>query len=343
MWCWRSSFSISPAFWRPTRPAPAQQRRRGLGRWAGHHRRPVPPALPAADAGVSLRLRRQRRRADAEAARHRPADRPADDRGGDRARRSRAARHHARPTRKCASGSRSLPAFQENGHFIGEERYRQLLQMQNPPMRPDGVRGTGAPRRRRSRSCRRRSPTGSRSATRRSTHEYRRRNEKVKLAVVAFPADKFRRGPRSRPTPSSPRTSTRTRTSCKIPEKRKVRVRRWSTCRRSASGCRSRPQDIERSYKDNQQQYSTPGAGARQPHPAEDRRQGRSGGEEAGGGAAEKVKARRPTSPQLATKYSEDDSSKAKGGDLDYFAQGTDGAGVRRGRLRAEPGRSATS
>ena len=31
----------------------------------------------------------------------------------------------------------ALPAFQENGQFIGDQRYRQLLQMQNPPMRPD--------------------------------------------------------------------------------------------------------------------------------------------------------------------------------------------------------------
>ena len=30
----------------------------------------------------------------------------------------------------------ALPAFQENGQFIGDERYRQLLQMQNPPIIP---------------------------------------------------------------------------------------------------------------------------------------------------------------------------------------------------------------
>ena len=32
---------------------------------------------------------------------------------------------------------RSLPAFQENGQFIGETRYRQVLNMQNPPLRAD--------------------------------------------------------------------------------------------------------------------------------------------------------------------------------------------------------------
>ena len=30
----------------------------------------------------------------------------------------------------------SLPAFNENGQFIGDARYRQILQMQNPPINP---------------------------------------------------------------------------------------------------------------------------------------------------------------------------------------------------------------
>src|SRR2546422_4172665 len=38
----------------------------------------------------------------------------------------------------------ALPAFQQNGAFIGDQRYRQLLRMQNPPMTPpefeDGLR-----------------------------------------------------------------------------------------------------------------------------------------------------------------------------------------------------------
>lgn len=28
----------------------------------------------------------------------------------------------------------AIPAFQENGHFIGEQRYRQMLQLNNPPL-----------------------------------------------------------------------------------------------------------------------------------------------------------------------------------------------------------------
>src|SRR5258705_5518900 len=30
----------------------------------------------------------------------------------------------------------AMPAFQENGGFIGQQRYQQLLRMQRPPMMP---------------------------------------------------------------------------------------------------------------------------------------------------------------------------------------------------------------
>src|SRR5256885_4508520 len=85
----------------------------------------------------------------------------------------------------------SMPAFQENGAFIGESRYQQLLRMQRPPMTPsdfeDNIR---------------------KSLTIQKLHaaltdwvsipdreleqEDRRRNDKGKLAVVTFTADTFR-------------------------------------------------------------------------------------------------------------------------------------------------------
>jgi len=49
----------------------------------------------------------------------------------------------------------SMPAFQENGGFIGEPRYQQLLRMQRPPMTPSSSRTTCAAASR-SRSCARR-------------------------------------------------------------------------------------------------------------------------------------------------------------------------------------------
>ena len=46
----------------------------------------------------------------------------------------------------------SLPGFQENGKFIGEPRYRQILQIQNPPLSTTEFENSCAARCR-SRSC----------------------------------------------------------------------------------------------------------------------------------------------------------------------------------------------
>src|SRR5436190_16776411 len=87
----------------------------------------------------------------------------------------------------------SLPAFQENGQFIGDQRYRQLLRMQNPPMRPDEFEDQV-----------RRSIVAEKLqaaltgwvtvADADVVSEFKKRNEKVKVQVVNFPADKFREG-----------------------------------------------------------------------------------------------------------------------------------------------------
>src|SRR4029079_4097766 len=87
----------------------------------------------------------------------------------------------------------ALPAFQENGQFIGDQRYRQLLQMQTPPMRPsdfeDQVRRSIVAEKLQA------AVTGWITVADADVEsEFRKRNEKVKLAVVNFPADKFRGG-----------------------------------------------------------------------------------------------------------------------------------------------------
>ena len=43
----------------------------------------------------------------------------------------------------------AIPAFQENGQFIGYDRYRQMLQMQDPPRPRERVRRTGPAQHRR--------------------------------------------------------------------------------------------------------------------------------------------------------------------------------------------------
>src|ERR1051325_7879021 len=85
----------------------------------------------------------------------------------------------------------SMPAFQEEGGFIGEARYQQLLRMQRPPMVAsefeDNVRRGLAVEKLRG------SLTDWLSVNDKDLEqEYRRRNDKVKLAVVSFTADSFR-------------------------------------------------------------------------------------------------------------------------------------------------------
>ena len=73
-----------------------------------------------------------------------------------------------RERRRSAQRIFAIPAFQENGAFIGEQRYQQLLNSQRPPLTPtdfeDSVRRSSS-----STNCARRSPTGCRCPTRSSS------------------------------------------------------------------------------------------------------------------------------------------------------------------------------
>ena len=85
----------------------------------------------------------------------------------------------------------SLPAFQENGQFIGEQRYRQTLQVQNPPLsttqfEEDIRRGIVIERLQAA-------VTQWVSVSNEEVEdEHRRRNEKVRVNVVAFRGDDYR-------------------------------------------------------------------------------------------------------------------------------------------------------
>lgn len=211
-----------------------------------------------------------------------------------------------------------LPALQENGRFIGEDRYRQLLAMQNPPMRPDEFeeqvrRGVTVEKLQAA-------LTNWISLTDKDLdEEFRRRNEKVKLAVVSFPADRFRQGVQASDAELASYFEAH-KNELKIPEKRKVR---YALVDMQAMRDRMQisPQDIQRSYDDNQQQYSTPEQ-VRASHillktdgkdEATVRKQAGEILAKARGGA---------DFAKLATQYSEDEGSKVKGGDLDYFGKG---------------------
>src|SRR5690606_10780646 len=81
----------------------------------------------------------------------------------------------------------AIPAFQENGRFIGEDRYRQLLQSLTPPMTvAEFEEGT-----RRSmliNKLRNALTDWMAVSDRELDEEFRRRNEQVKLQLVAFTA-----------------------------------------------------------------------------------------------------------------------------------------------------------
>ncbi len=211
-----------------------------------------------------------------------------------------------------------LPGLQENGHFIGEERYRQLLQMRNPPMRPDEFeeevrRGVTVEKLQAA-------LTGWLTLSDKEVDdEFKRRNEKAKLSVVAFPADKFRAG-LDATDPEIAAYFEEHKNELKVPDKRKVR---YALIDMQAIRNRTQisSQDILNSYEDNQQQYSTPEQ-VRASHillktEGKDEAVVKKQAEE----LLAKIKAGADFA-QLATKNSQDESSAVKGGDLDFFPKG---------------------
>jgi len=115
----------------------------------------------------------------------------------------------------------AMPAFQDNGGFIGEVRYQQLLRMQRPPMVAaefeDNVRRGLAVEKLRG------SITDWLSVNDKDLEkEYRRRNDKVKLAVVSFTADSFRTQVTATDAEIASHFEAH-KNDFKIPEKRKIR------------------------------------------------------------------------------------------------------------------------
>src|SRR6266513_776427 len=212
----------------------------------------------------------------------------------------------------------AMPAFQENGAFIGDQRYQQLLRMQRPPLSAsdleDSVRRSVAVEKLRTTVTEWLSV-----ADPELEQEYRRRNDKVKLAVVGFTADTFR-GQVSASDPDIASYFDAHKTDFKIPEKRKIRYLLIDVEAMRAKVAVP-PADIDRAYNDSIDQYSTPEQ-VRASHillktegkddaavkaKAEDLlKQAKAGSDFA----------------ELAKKHSEDEGSAKTGGDLDYFQRG---------------------
>ena len=147
----------------------------------------------------------------------------------------------------------TMPGLLENGQFIGEERYRQMLEMQSmtPSEFEEQIRRAVTLQKLQAALTNWMTVDDKELET-----EFKRRNEKVKLAVVSFPADKFREGLEATDAELSAYYEAH-KNELKIPEKRKVK---YALVDMQAMRNRTQvsPQDIERAYEDNQQQYSTP-------------------------------------------------------------------------------------
>lgn len=229
----------------------------------------------------------------------------------------------------------ALPGFQENGRFIGEQRYRSLLQMQNPPMTTAEF----------ERSLRRalqieklrNALTGWMTVNDADvTSEYRRRNEKVKLDVVVVTPEAFK----SQVTVTDAELNAyfeKSKDKYRIGEKRRIKYAIVNVDQVRAT-ITVPDADIQAFYTQNLAQYQTP-AQVRASHillklEGKDEKQVQALAED----VAQKAKAPGADFAALARQYSEDESNNTNGGDLDYFGRGRMVAEFEQAAFAMKPG-----
>ena len=213
----------------------------------------------------------------------------------------------------------SLPAFMENGTFIGETRYRQLLSSQNPPLSTrefeDQLRRAILAEKLRT------SVTGWMSVTDTDVAlEFRQRNEKVKLELVALTADAFK----DKVTVNNADLAKRfeaNKETYRIGEKRKVKYALLEVDKVRET-VQVPDADVEAFYTQNKAQYTTEGR-VRASHillktEGKDEAAVKSRAE----ALLAQAKAAGADFAALAKANSEDEGSAVNGGDLNFFGRG---------------------
>ena len=213
----------------------------------------------------------------------------------------------------------SLPAFMENGVFIGETRYRQLLSAQNPPLTTrefeDQLRQAILAEKLRTSVAGWMSVSDADVAA-----EFRRRNEKVKLDVVPLTADAFRSQVKVEDADLQKRFDAN-KESYRIGEKRKVKYALLEV-EKVRETVQVPDADVEAFYTQNKAQYSTEGR-VRASHILL-KTEGKDDATVKARAEALLAQAKAPNADfaALARANSEDEGSAVNGGDLNYFGKG---------------------
>jgi peptidyl-prolyl cis-trans isomerase D len=212
----------------------------------------------------------------------------------------------------------AIPGLQENGQFIGEQRYRQLLSQQTPPMTPadfeQSVRESLMLDKFRAGLTEWMTVSDAELE-----REYKRRNEKVTLDVVAVLADNFK----TQVNPTDAEISAyydKDKERYRIPDRRRIKYVRISPAEIAAS-IKVPKEDVERSYNEQLGKYTTPEQ-IRASHILF-ATEGKD--ENAVRAQAEQVLKEAKSGADfaaLARKHSQDETTAPQGGDLDYFSRG---------------------